>query len=123
MKKTRSLGESFLCALAGVVYAFKTQRNIKIHFSAAIIVVLLSFILKLSISEILAISLTVTMVLVAEMINTAIETVVDMYTTEYHPLAKAAKNVAAGAVLISTVNAVIVGYIIFFRKIIMLLNM
>lgn len=123
MKKTRSLAESFLCALAGIVYAFKTQRNIKIHFFAAIIVIMLSYMLRLSISEILQVLLTITIVLVAEMINTAIESVVDMYTTEYHPLAKAAKNVAAGAVLISAVNAVIVGYIIFFRKIIMLLNM
>lgn len=123
MKKTRNLGESFLCALAGIAYAFKTQRNIKIHFFAATIVIMLSYILRLSTFEIVQVLLTITIVLVAEMINTAIESVVDMCTTDYHPLAKAAKNVAAGAVLISAVNAVIVGYIIFFRKIIMLLNM
>jgi len=60
--------------------------------------------------------------LTAEMINTAIEAVVDMFTQEYHPLARVAKNVAAGAVLISALNAVIVGYLIFYKKIAVLLG-
>jgi len=78
--------------------------------------------LKLNNIELLILALTIALVLTAEMINTAIEIVVDMFTKEYHPLAKAAKNVAAGAVLISALSAVIVGYLIFYDKIAILLK-
>ncbi|NLZ53750.1 MAG: diacylglycerol kinase family protein [Thermoanaerobacteraceae bacterium] len=122
MKRTRTLGESFSYAISGIFYAIKTQRNIKIHFMTTILIVIFSFLLKLNIIELLIVSITITLVLTAEMINTAIEAVVDMFTQEYHPLAQAAKNVAAGAVLISAINAVIVGYLIFYKKIAALLG-
>ena len=114
MKKARTLAESFFYAISGILYAFKTQRNIKIHFMVAILIIIISFLLKLNTIELLIVFLTIAMVLTAEMINTAIEAVVDMFTQEYHPLARVAKNVAAGAVLISALNAVIVGYLIFY---------
>jgi diacylglycerol kinase (ATP) len=123
MKRARTLGESFFYAISGILYAFRTQRNIKIHFMTALLAIILSHLLKLSITELLAVSITITLVLAAEMVNTAIETVVDMYTQEYHPLAEAAKNVAAGAVLISAINAVVVGYLIYYKKIVMLLSL
>ena len=116
MKKARTLAESFFYAISGILYAFKTQRNIKIHFMVAILIIIISFLLKLNTIELLIVFLTIAMVLTAEMINTAIEAVVDMFTQEYHPLARVAKNVAAGAVLISALNAVIVGYLIFYKK-------
>jgi len=122
MKKSRTLGESFFYAVSGILYAFRTQRNIKIHFMVSLLVIIFSFLLKLNIIELLIVSITITLVLTAEMINTAIESVVDMYTQEYHPLARAAKNVAAGAVLVSAVNAVVIGYFIFFKKIALILG-
>ncbi|HQA61102.1 MAG: diacylglycerol kinase [Tepidanaerobacteraceae bacterium] len=122
MKKARTLAESFFYAISGILYAFKTQRNIKIHFMVAILIIIISFLLKLNTIELLIVFLTIAMVLTAEMINTAIEAVVDMFTQEYHPLARVAKNVAAGAVLISALNAVIVGYLIFYKKIAVLLG-
>ena len=64
----------------------------------------------------LLVIVAITLVIVAEMINTAIETVVDMYTKEYHPLAEVAKNVAAGAVLITVLNAIVIGYYVFLKK-------
>jgi diacylglycerol kinase (ATP) len=88
----------------------------------AILIIIISFLLKLNTIELLIVFLTIAMVLTAEMINTAIEAVVDMFTQEYHPLARVAKNVAAGAVLISALNAVIVGYLIFYKKIAVLLG-
>lgn len=123
MKRARTLSESFFYAIFGILHAFRTQRNIKIHFATALLVILMGYLLKLSTLEILTVFMTITIVLVTEMINTAIETVVDMYTQEYHPLAAVAKNVAAGAVLISAINAIIVGYIIFYKKIVMLLSL
>ncbi|HHY42632.1 MAG TPA: diacylglycerol kinase family protein [Thermoanaerobacterales bacterium] len=122
MKKSRTLSESFFYAISGIFYAVKTQRNIKIHFVAAALIIFFSFLLKLNNIELLILALTIALVLTAEMINTAIEIVVDMFTKEYHPLAKAAKNVAAGAVLISALSAVIVGYLIFYDKIAILLK-
>ena len=114
--RARTLIDSFNCAFEGVVYAFKTQRNIKIHFLAAGIVLLVSLVFKLTKLEILMLLTAIAFVIVTEMINTAIEVAIDMITREYHPLAAIAKNVAAGAVLVSSVLAVIVGYLIFFPK-------
>ncbi len=123
MKRARTLGESFVYAISGILYAFKSQRNIKIHFIIALFVIIFSCLLKLSTTELLIVYVTITMVLASEMVNTAIETVVDMYTQEYHPLAAVAKNVAAGAVLISAINALVVGYFIFYNKFIILLSL
>lgn len=114
--KARSLIESFNYAFDGVVYAFKTQRNIKIHFLTAGIVLLVSLVLKLTKVEILLLLTTISFVIVTEMINTAIEVAIDLITREQHPLAAIAKNVAAGAVLVSSFLAIIVGYLVFFPK-------
>lgn len=114
--RSRTLIDSFNCAFEGVVYAFKTQRNIRIHFLAAGIVLLVSLVLKLTKLEILMLLTTIAFVIVTEMINTAIEVAIDMITREQHPLAAIAKNVAAGAVLVASFLAVIVGYLIFFPK-------
>lgn len=120
MKKSRTLWESFFYAISGIIYVLKTQRNMRIHFAAAVLILILSWLLKLNTLELLVVSVTITLVIAAEMINTAIETVVDMLTQEYHPLAAVAKNVAAGAVLISALNAILVGYCIFFKKVLIL---
>ncbi len=114
--RSRTLIDSFNYAFEGVVYAFKTQRNIKIHFLAAGIILLVSLVLKLTKLEFILLLTIISFVIVTEMINTAIEVAIDMITREHHPLAAIAKNVAAGAVLVSSFLAVIVGYLIFFPK-------
>lgn len=116
MKKSRTLRESFKYAVSGTIYSFKTQRNIRIHFLTAITVLLVSHFFNFGAIELLIIFFTIALVIIAEMINTAIETTVDLVTEKYHPLAEIAKNVAAGAVLISALNAVVVGYLIFYKR-------
>lgn len=115
--KSRNILDSFNYAFEGIIHAFKTQRNMKLHFMAMIAVLLAALVFKLSKTDMLIIFLVIAMVLVAEMFNTAIETVVDLCTQKPHPLAAIAKNVAAGAVLIAAIVAVVVGYLIFFPAI------
>ncbi|MBA1337185.1 MAG: Diacylglycerol kinase [Firmicutes bacterium] len=114
--EVRKLIESFNYAISGVIYTLKTQRNMKIHFGVAILVLAVSLFMDFSRLELLLLFFTISLVLVTEMINTSIEAAIDMITDSYHPLAKAAKNVAAGAVLISALNAIIVAYLIFFDR-------
>lgn len=111
--ENRGLGRSFKYAFAGIFYVILTQRNMKIHVTAALIAILACFLLGVSRLEWAIIVLTIFMVLVAETINTAIEKTIDMFTMEYHPLAKKAKNMAAGAVLFTAINALIIAGIIF----------
>ena len=114
--KSRNVIESFKYAISGIIYAFKTQRNLKIHFAAATGVLLLSPFFNFSRAELLLLFFTVTLVIVCELFNTAIEIVVDMVAHTYHPLAKLAKDVAAGAVLVSAINALVVAYILFISR-------
>jgi diacylglycerol kinase (ATP) len=114
--KMRRLIHSFNYAISGVIYAFRTQRNMKIHFGVAILVLAVSLFMDFSRVELLILFFTISMVMITEMINTSIEATIDIMTKEYNPLAKIAKNVAAGAVLISAVNAVVVAYLLFFDR-------
>lgn len=104
-------------ALDGIIYAITTQSNIKKQLVIAVIVMLVSLFFDLNKAEFLCLMFTVVLIIVAEMINTAIETVVDLYTDLYHPKAKIAKDVAAGGVVITAINAIIVAYFLFFEKI------
>ncbi len=114
--KIRKITDSFNYAIEGIIYAIKTQRNMKFHMVIAILVLLLSLFFDFTKLEMLILFITITLVIVLEMINTAIEATIDVLANYYHPLAKIAKNVAAGAVLISAVNAILVGYLLFFEK-------
>lgn len=107
---------SFIYAVEGIIYSVKTQRNMRIHYFVALVVLLMGFVVRLSTIELAVLFFTVSLVISMELINTAIESTIDLITDKYHPLAKIAKNVAAGAVLISSVNAVAVGYVLFFDK-------
>lgn len=104
-------------ALDGIIYAVTTQSNIKKQLVIAIIVMLVSLFFDLNKAEFLCLMFTVVLIIVAEMVNTAIETVVDLYTDIYHTKAKIAKDVGAGAVVIAAINAIIVAYFLFFEKI------
>ncbi len=115
--RARSLLESFNYALAGFIHALSTQRNMKIHCLAAAVVLFFGYYLHLSTVELAVLVLTVGLVMAAEIMNTAVEVVVDLITEEYHPLAKTAKNVAAGSVLLTALAAIVVGFLLFFDKV------
>lgn len=117
MIRKQSVLRAFRSAVAGLYYCIWHERNMKFHIGAILIVIFLSWWFKLEKSEILILLLTVECVLVAEIINTAVETIVDMVSPEFHPLAKIAKDIAAGAVLITAIFSLIVGYMLFFSKI------
>ena len=114
--KVKKLVDSFNYAIEGIIYSIRTQRNMKIHMVAAILVLVATFFYDLSKIELLIITITISLVIVAEMINTAVEAAIDATTNFYHPLVKIAKNVAAGAVLVSAINSVLVGYVIFWDR-------
>ncbi|WP_124727822.1 diacylglycerol kinase family protein [Staphylospora marina] len=113
MRASRLL-RSFRYALNGLRHAAGTQRNMRIHFLVALVVLILSLYLPLRKVEVLVLFVTIALVLFAELINTAVEAVVDMVTEEYHPLARIAKDVAAGAVLITAGLSVIIGISVFY---------
>ncbi|MBO8168832.1 MAG: diacylglycerol kinase family protein [Thermoanaerobacteraceae bacterium] len=121
-KGRRPFGLSFRDAWAGIRHAVKTERNMRIHVVAAVCVLAAACLLDISRGEWLVLLLTISLVLVAELLNTAIEAAVDLYTSSYHPLAEIAKNTAAGAVLLVAVNAVVVGGLIFYDKIVLILK-
>jgi diacylglycerol kinase (ATP) len=114
--KLKKLVDSFNHAIDGVIDTVRTQRNMKIHLIAALVVLVACFCFDVSKVEFLILAVTITMVISAELINTAIEATIDMTTNYYHPLAKIAKNAAAGGVLITAINAIVVGYVIFWDK-------
>lgn len=114
--KNRNLLESFNRAASGIIYCLRTQRNFRIHVFAAGAVLLLSLWFRLSKWEFLLVLAAIFLVLITEVINTAIEATIDLITDRYHPLAATAKNLAAGAVILAAVFAVLTGYIVFFPK-------
>ena len=111
-----SIIESFNYAIEGVIHVLRTQRNMRIHFAIAVAVLVIAVAVGVSRLELIALLLSITFVLVAEMINTAVEGTIDAATTSFDPMAKLAKDIAAGAVLIAAVNAVAVGYLVFAGK-------
>ncbi len=104
---------SFKNAFYGIWTALTTQVNVRIHFLIASIVLVSAALLHLPLSSILDLILTISIVLMAEMANTAIEALADAVTTEQNPYIKVAKDVAAGGVLLTAILAIIVGLIIF----------
>lgn len=102
---------SLNCAIEGVLWAVKTQRHMLVHLLAAVAVLLIALMLRLTLLEFALLALAIILVLFAELINTALEVVVDLVSPDYHPLARRAKDVAAGAVLVASVGALIMGYL------------
>ncbi len=114
--KPPSIIESFNYAIEGVIHVLRTQRNMRIHFAVAVAVIIVAAAAGVSRIELIALLISIAFVLVAEMINTAVEGAIDAATTSFDPMAKLAKDIAAGAVLIASVNAVAVGYLVFAGK-------
>lgn len=109
--------QSFKYALEGLEVLFRTEVNARIHLVIAILVVGMGFYFHLATWEWLIIILTIGFVIVAEVFNTAIEKLTDLASPDIHPLAKKVKDMAAGAVLLSTVVAMILGVIIFWKHV------
>ena len=110
--KAHSLFASFKYAASGIYFCLRTQRNMRIHVVAGFSAMLLGLWLRVPLMSLAIVAVVSSLVVTMEMLNTAIENAVDLYTHRRHPLAKIAKDVAAAAVLISAINAVLVGLMI-----------
>ena len=115
-RRAPTILDSFNYAFEGIIHVLRTQRNLRIHFVVAVAVLVPALIVNVSKIELIALLLSITFVLIAEMLNSAIEGAIDVATTSFDPNAKLAKDVAAGAVLIASVNALAVGYLVFAGK-------
>ena len=116
-RRARTLIESFNFAVEGIIHVLRTQRNMRIHFLAAVAVLVAGIAIGISKLELIALLLAIAFVFITEMINSALEQAIDVATTSFDPLAKLAKDIAAGAVLIATVNAIAIGYLVFSSEI------
>ena len=114
---TRSLLWSFNYAIQGIVYTLRTQRNMRLHVAAALATLIGALILHVDRVGLIAVVFAVALVFVTELANTALEAAVDLATSTFDPLAKTAKDVAAGAVLVAAVNALIVGFLVLFEPV------
>lgn len=112
---------SFKNALVGIKTAYISQRNLRIHISVSLFVLITGVLLKVSVFEWLILLLTILMVFISELFNTAIEFTVDLFSTEYSKQAKKAKDVSAAGVLITAIFAIAIGLMIFLPKLLALL--
>lgn len=113
----QGFSQSLLLAIQGIGYLFLYHRNMRIIFLAGIAAFLAGIYLKLNGLELAALCVSITLVFVAEIFNTAIELIIDMTTRKYHTLIKLVKDIAAAVVLITAINAIGVGFVLFARKI------
>lgn len=109
---------SFNHAFAGIMWAVRTQPNMRTHLLIAALVLLASLLLRLDRFYVVALVIVIALVLALELLNTAVEAIVDLLVVTEHPLAKTAKDASAGAVLIASIAAVVVGYLVFYQGII-----
>jgi diacylglycerol kinase (ATP) len=112
-RRPPSILESFNYAFQGIIHVLRTQRNLRVHFAVAVLVLIAALYSDVSRLELVALLLAIAFVLIAEMLNTAVEAAIDVATTSFDPMAKLAKDIAAGAVLIAATVAVAVGYLVF----------
>ena len=111
MKRPSNWLESLNCAIEGILWAARTQRNLRYHFIVSVLVVVAAIAYRVSALELIFLALAIALVFFAELVNTAIEVIVDLVSPEFHPLARRAKDVAAGAVLVACIGAVVIGYL------------
>ncbi|ABQ25973.1 diacylglycerol kinase [Geotalea uraniireducens] len=116
MKPTRFI-DSANCAIEGILYTARTQKHMRNHFLAALVLLIATLFLRVSALEFILLALSVSFVLFAELMNTAVEVVVDLVSPGYHPLARIAKDTAAGAVLVAAIGTAVMGYLILSRYI------
>nr|WP_307774437.1 diacylglycerol kinase [uncultured Cetobacterium sp.] len=116
-RKNKDIIHSLNVAIEGIIDTIRTERNMKFHFFCAVLLILIGMFLGASRMELIVLSISVMFVIVTELLNTAIETFVDMISPGYSPLAKRAKDIGAGAVFLAATNSVFVGYLVFHNKI------
>jgi diacylglycerol kinase (ATP) len=116
MKPVRFI-DAVNCAIEGIIQTARSERHMRFHVFAALAVLFATAILGISAMEFAALALAVSLVLCAELVNTAIEAAVDLVSPQYHPLAKTAKDAAAGAVLVAACGAAAMGYLVLARYI------
>ena len=116
--KNKNFIGSVKCTLNGIKHVMLNERNFKIQLCFAIVAIVCGIVLKISYIEWCIISFAVFFVLVSELFNTAIEKTVDLCTDKYNEIAKVAKDVSSGAVLLAAINSIVIGVIIFLPKII-----
>lgn len=112
----RDLRQSFVHAFHGLVFCLKHERNFRIHICAAVLTILLGFIVRFSAIEFVLLILTISSVMVTEILNTMIEKTIDTFTNKFSPTAKVVKDASAGAVFICAIVSVVVGLILFLRQ-------
>ena len=110
----RKFIESTNNAIEGILHTARTQRHLRYHFFAAALILIITYILGIDRTDFLIISIAVILVLLSEMMNTAVEYVVDLLSPEFSEQARIAKDIAAGAVFITAFGAVVIGYIVLF---------
>ena len=123
MKKTKArqgIIKAFNAAIEGIIYTFKSERNMKIHYCLAVIILVASLFLDLTRIEMIFLVFAISLVVIAEMFNTAIEKTIDMVTDEYHPLAKVAKDTASAACFVADMVAFGMWVVVFGPKIVAL---
>ena len=116
--KNKKLINSFKCAIQGIIQAVKTERNVKIHITIMILVIIAGIVLKINTQEWIICIVLLSLVITLELVNSAIEATVAIAMPEINEKAKVAKDVAAGAVLVSAIASAIIGLIIFIPKVI-----
>lgn len=107
------MGQAFSCAWSGITYALATQRNFKVHAAFAVGAIALGFLLQIPQASWLAVILCITAVFSLEVVNTAVESVVDMVSPEWHDLAMRAKDCAAGAVFLFAIGSIVVAAVVY----------
>ncbi|HHX73458.1 MAG TPA: diacylglycerol kinase family protein [Firmicutes bacterium] len=120
--KNKTFKSSLYYAFCGLADAWRSERNLRFHTAAALLALVCGIWLDVRGLEWLFLFSAIFLVLTMEMLNTALERVVDLFTSEYHPLARLAKNAAAGAALLAAVYAVITGCMLFLPKILAKFN-
>ncbi|HHW21980.1 MAG TPA: diacylglycerol kinase family protein [Clostridiaceae bacterium] len=120
--KNKSIGTSFKNAFRGLLAAFASERNMKIHGMAAVLVILMGIVLRIDNSGWLALFFAIGLVFVCELFNTAIEILTDMITDQYSEKAKKVKDISAGAVMLGAAVSVIIGAMVFLGPIIGLIK-
>lgn len=113
----QNLVESFNAAIEGFIYVLKSQRNMRLHFLLGFFALSAGIFLNFSYLELILLCLTIALVLISEMFNTAIEHTIDLLSQDFHPLARIVKDIAAGAVLLGAVAATVVGYVLFVSRV------
>lgn len=116
MMKRKKITASFYDAFCGIIDAFHSERNMNLHIVGAMVALAASFYFRVDKMELLFVITAIFLVFITELINTAVETVIDLHTKDYHPLARTAKHCAAGAVLLAAIFSLVVAYLVFAER-------